>query len=102
METQDDVRRCIYDILASINFTATERRIIQFLADGEKHKIVDVVHTVGDEFTSRENISVHISAIRKKLNPFHHTIICSLEGRIAYYRYVLFASYLTLNHKANK
>ena len=72
-------------------FTKTEEKILTILADGKRHVTRDVRAEVmnGDEY---ENMAVafqmHMSRIRKKLNPIGQDIICQYHGGKMHYIHV--------------
>lgn len=73
--------------MRSNGFTATERLILDVLADGAQHKRADIM-AVLDPYTDRKTFSVHLCNIRKKL-PAGEAIICvMIQGRIYGYQHV--------------
>lgn len=68
--------------------TETEQKIYDLLSDGRDHNRYDVKDSFGDEFTTQKCLRVHLSNMRKKLNPAGIDIVCSWNGRAISYRMV--------------
>jgi hypothetical protein len=83
------LRKRLAQELEGISFTPCELRIIQLLADGERHRIDDVVAIFKDPEYTRDNVKDHVVNIRTKLDAVHHTIACIAVGRRLYYQYMI-------------
>lgn len=76
-------------ILADVYFTPTQVAIVRMLSDGESHAVKDVLSVLNDELASKNALQFHISAIRKKIAPYGHDIVCTFENRRTNYRYIV-------------
>lgn len=69
-------------------FTPTQTKILNLLADGKPHTKNEVRMTIGDEFTSDATLRMHISNIRIRLKNRCEDIVCRIDQRRAYYQHV--------------
>ena len=70
-------------------FTPTEKRILQALADDRGHSKQELDRCLGDELAGYNTLSVHITNIRRKLLPIGQTIYCTrLNGHGVEYLHV--------------
>lgn len=69
-------------------FTATERRILNLLADGMPHRTNELLDCLNDELGTMNTVRVHVCAIRKKLRILGHDLVCEVNHRSTYYRQV--------------
>jgi hypothetical protein len=69
-------------------FTETQQRIADLLADGQRHSFDEVKETIPDPLTSDITVRVHVFNIRKILEPQGQSIICEFYRRRYYYRWV--------------
>lgn len=69
-------------------FTPVELKILSVLTDGKPHRRQELLESFGDEFTSRNNLNVHLTGIRKVLRPKGQDIICELRMKAINYRWV--------------
>ena len=68
------------------NFTPTEQRMIDVLADGKPHRREELHACLGDELQPLTAIQMHICKMRKKL--VGHDILCVARNRSYYYQHV--------------
>ena len=68
-------------------FTQTEAAMMDVLSDGNRHTKEELHGCLPDELGSTNNIKVHISNMRKKLQPSGRDIVCISRG---YRRSVLY------------
>ena len=72
-----------------VEFSETEQRILRVLADGMAHPVSEIMAVV-DEFCTRNNLSVHMWRIRKKLKSKGQSVICEVgQGQRTFYRHVI-------------
>ena len=57
-------------------FTPTQKKIMAVLGDGYAHDLKDLLRCLDDEMAVEQTLKVHISNIRKKVNPFGDDIVC--------------------------
>lgn len=75
-------------------FTKMEEAILKILSDGNRHPKYQLIEVLReDNLDPATALRMHISRIRKKLNPIGQDLICELSGRIIYYRHVRLISY---------
>lgn len=74
-----------------VYFTRTELKILEFLADGQRHSNVEIAyHLDPDVQVERGTISSHVSNIRRKLEIVGQSIVCEVgAARRTYYRRVV-------------
>ncbi len=65
-------------------FTPTEGKIMAILGDGLLHSREELHACLPDELGKRDNLKVHLSNIRKKLNPIGQDIVFVSGGRPCY------------------
>ena len=70
-------------------FTPTQQRIVDLLSDGLPHTKRELFECLVDELGSINNIWPHLTAIRKKLRPRGHDILCEIYNRKCHYRHVV-------------
>jgi DNA-binding response OmpR family regulator len=58
------------------DFTPTEQKILNTLADGRPHSIDELMQCLWDELSARSAIFKHIHSIRRKLEPHGQYIRC--------------------------
>lgn len=76
-------------------FTATEQRIMDVLADGEIHSREELQECCpGNSYGSNgpKAFQMHLSNIRKKINPKGLDVICQLQLRKSWFRLVRLVS----------
>jgi len=74
--------------MALNGFTTTEEAILNKLADGKPHTKEELLTVMPDpEFANVGNLRVHITRIRKKIQPKGHDIVCVSKGKF-YYQWV--------------
>ncbi len=88
-----EARRLLWEKLEGVHLTETEKRIVDFLADGVGHPIEEVRKVV-DSQVCRGTLHDHISHIRKKIGHLRHDIICEFRNKQTRYRYILLVSSL--------
>lgn len=71
-----------------IEFTATQRRILNLLGDGLRHTRAEIFKCLSDNLQNEEHVNNHLSRIRKKMRPVGHDIICIHENGVYYYQHV--------------
>lgn len=69
------------------SFTPIEQKIMDTLHDQEPHLKADIVREVGEGDWTDANLHAHLTNMRRKL-PHGHEIICQVEGRKHYFRYL--------------
>lgn len=75
-------------------FTPTEKNILRFLEDGERHHRKDIKTVLYDDQVSDRALSSYISIIRSKLNEYGVIILCEYHRHNYFYRMVLPVSYV--------
>lgn len=68
------------------DFTPTETRIMNILADGEPHPQTDLQKCLYDELGARSNIRMHILNIRRKLEREGKSVFIQFKKRKLCYR----------------
>ena len=61
--------------VAEMNFTASQLEILKLLADGKPHGRKEILHAMGDQDQTLNNLRVHIHYLRKSLPP-GEDIVC--------------------------
>ena len=69
-------------------FTPTQILMLGVLADGMPHRFDELHACLGDPLAEKKSIHPHISALRKKLGPMGHYIICEFAKRRKFYRHI--------------
>lgn len=78
---------------SSNNFTPTQKRILDVLADGLPHRRDELLDCLDDPLCStRENLQAHLTRLRVKLRPAGHDIICQLLNNCLHYRHIVMLS----------
>ncbi len=70
-------------------FTPTQQRILELLEDGMPHHRKELIACLNDELADRILLNQRLCALRKKLRPEGHEIICELGKKTIWYRHVL-------------
>jgi DNA-binding winged helix-turn-helix (wHTH) protein len=65
-----------------------QRKMLEVLADGERHKRSDLHACLWDDKGPLSNVHAHISAIRKHLQHRGESIVCELYNGTLHYRHV--------------
>lgn len=68
-------------------YTPTEAQIMQVLSDGMPHTLTELKGCL-DELSLSTTVSVHLTNLRKKLEPKGQTILCRYYNRRLYYQHV--------------
>lgn len=71
-----------------LDFTPTQKRIYNLLADGLPHKREEIQDTFTDGVDSTRNIDNHLVAMRKKLRPLGYDVICQFVKRSNHFRLI--------------
>lgn len=69
-------------------FTPTQLRILQVLADGMRHHKTELHACLDDELARVDTVLFHIANIRKILRTIGQDIVCESLGRKCVYRQV--------------
>ncbi len=69
-------------------FTPVETKMLAVLSDGMPHGKEELHECLWDREGTVDNIRMHISNMRKKLERHGHTIVCVTLWRKAFYRHV--------------
>jgi hypothetical protein len=69
-------------------FTPTQQRMIDVLSDGMPHTREELHKCLWDEEGALGNIKMHISLIRKVLQPVGQDIVCCLVRGTIQYRHI--------------
>jgi hypothetical protein len=72
----------------SIRWTITEHRIAEMLSDGYPHLPADLMVCIADDLADKHALELHISNMRKKLNPIGEDIVCRFNHKRIYYQHV--------------
>lgn len=56
--------------------TPTQERLMAILLDGNAHSAEELWRAVDDELSNRNNLNVHISLLRKRLEPRGLNVVC--------------------------
>lgn len=70
------------------DFTPTQRRILQVLADGEPHAREELHKCLDDDLAGASAVRKHICLMRKVLRPMGQDVICQLRNRRLFYRQI--------------
>lgn len=70
-------------------FTRTEMKILNLLADGERHSREEIHKQLPDELSAITQVKDHICQIRKRLRAYGQYLICENYKRKTYYRRVI-------------
>lgn len=92
--TPDNIRVALWEKLRGVQFTPTERLIVDLLADGAARPIDTVLLVLNDPLAERNALRFHICKIRKKIGPLRHEIVCEYRNQRTMYRYVILVSSL--------
>ncbi|MCK9570497.1 hypothetical protein M0R72_16235 [Candidatus Pacearchaeota archaeon] len=79
-------------------FSASQIAILKLLNDGLPHLREDLIKVLPDsnpDCINRHHVNDHLTALRKKIRPLGHEIVCELLNRRVSYRHV------RLLHSAN-
>ena len=71
-----------------MEFTKTQKRILEVLADGGRHLKAELKNSLPDKEASPKTVAVHICYLRKKLRPIGQDIVCEYYRRRIHYRQV--------------
>lgn len=71
-----------------VSYTPTQRRLLDVLADGMPHRREELHACLGDELSSRNNLEVHLTHLRKRLNRQGLHVVCESNGKWSRYRLV--------------
>lgn len=66
--------------------TPIEKKILRVLSDGGLHPRQELMDCLGDPLSTKFNLHVHLSNLRKKLLPLNQTVCCVVQGRVRSYR----------------
>lgn len=69
------------------DFTPTQWRIMEVLADGLRHSAAELHECVNDELATVAVVRVHVAHLRRKLRPKGNDIILERQDNISYYRF---------------
>jgi DNA-binding response OmpR family regulator len=69
-------------------YTETQKRILQVLSDGLRHKRQELVDCLDDPLANPNTISVHLTYLRRKLNPIGEDVICVKSAKGYHYQHV--------------
>lgn len=75
-------------VMASNEYTPTEQRILNLLADGLPHTRIEVFQCLWDDMGNLSNIRFHLSRLRGKLHRLGETIVCEIRNRRICYRHI--------------
>ena len=75
-----------------MKFTPTQNAIMDVLRDGRRHSKCELMKCL-DEFSTSNNLRVHLSHLRKRLESRGDDIVCELGRDGSYYRWVRIISY---------
>jgi len=72
------------------DLTKTQKKILELLSDGDRHHKNDMIRDLGkqDSEDPGKLLRVHITNLRKILNPIGQDIVCQRYNRSLYYRWV--------------
>jgi len=71
-----------------LNFTKTQQAIMDVLRDGQDHEPEDLIACMDQGGTTKDNLSPHLTAMRKQLRLYGRDIICRSLGKRVTYVYV--------------
>jgi len=70
-------------------FSETQIAILRVLNDGKPHLRDELINLLPNpEFSDRTHFNDHLTALRKKIRPLGHEIVCELLNRRVSYRHV--------------
>lgn len=70
------------------NLTPAERRVYEFLLDGERHTKTELYGLLEDDLAQFNTVRKHICTLRKKLPP-SRLIVCEVDGYAIFYRLIV-------------
>lgn len=70
------------------HYTPTEKKILNHLNDGMRHKRRDLMADCMDELASRTSFRNSVCRLRKKLRPKGQDIVCELADGTINYRHI--------------
>lgn len=53
--------------IAGIEYTPSERRILEKLSDGNSHSLEELISCLWDDMSRKATVQVHVCSIRKKI-----------------------------------
>jgi DNA-binding winged helix-turn-helix (wHTH) protein len=77
------------------DFTPTQRRILDVLADRMPHRREELHACLPDDLGALANLRFHLSQLRKVLRPHGQDIICQLYRNRLHYRQICFRQHCT-------
>ena len=72
----------------ALELTPTQRRMMEVFKDGLPHDRFELHGCLNDELGAKSNIAVHLTALRKKLNPHGKSILVQYVKNRLHYRLV--------------
>ena len=75
-------------------YTKTEQQILKLLSDGRRHTKDELKELLTqNNLNMNAALNMHITRIRKKLQPIGEDLICEFSARRIHYRHVRLISY---------
>lgn len=78
--------------LEDVDLTPTQQRMLTLLSDEKPHNRFALQKCLRDELGSVQGIKMHLSMLRKKLQPHRYQIQCEILAGESYYRLVQYAA----------
>jgi hypothetical protein len=72
----------------TVELTPTQQRLYDRLKDGDMHTKQELRTCLGDEMSIPNNLSVHITLLKKKIEPAGLTVVCVVHKGLNRYRLV--------------
>jgi hypothetical protein len=69
-------------------FTETQQRILELLSDGKPHRRMELKAQLPDELSSLTAMQMHVSVMRKVLNPKGEDIVCRFTKEGISYQHI--------------
>jgi hypothetical protein len=66
----------LHRTLSKVYFSPIEKRMMQVFRDGRPHTIYELHRCIQDEYGRIDNVKMHVTRLRKKIQPLGHDILC--------------------------
>lgn len=73
-----------------LKLTPTQKRLLKMLSDGQRHTSKELIAQCLTEDGTIGALRLHISQLRRKIQPHDQTVICEMVDKKGYYRLISF------------